>query len=187
MPIPKLIVPKRFGDERGWFAESYNRRRLADDGIDIEFVQDNHSFSAQRGTLRGIHFQAPPCAQAKIVRCLAGAIWDVAVDLRSGSPTYGQWVAATLTAGGGEQLYVPVGFGHGFLTLTDNAEVAYKASDYYAPECDAGVRWDDPDMAIAWPLNGISPILSEKDRQLPLLSGFPSPFRYDGTPLASLA
>lgn len=184
--IPQRIVPPRHGDARGWFTESYNRRRLAEQGIDVDFVQDNHSFSARRGTLRGLHFQVPPEPQAKLVRCLAGAIWDVAVDVRAGSPTYGQWVAAELTAAGGEQLFVPVGFAHGFITLTDNAEVAYKASGYYAPACDAGIAWDDPDIAIAWPLAGIEPQLSDKDRKLPRLADFASPFAYDGTPLQPL-
>ena len=123
--IPQRIVPARYGDTRGWFTESYNKLALAALGIDCDFVQDNHSFSEARGTLRGIHFQSPPHAQAKLVRCLAGAIWDVAVDLRAGSPTFGRWVAAELTAAGGEQLFIPVGFGHGFATLTRNAEVAY--------------------------------------------------------------
>lgn len=154
--------------------------------IDIEFVQDNHSFSAWRGTLRGIHFQTPPHVQAKLVRCIAGAIWDIAVDLRAGSPTYGRWVAAELTASGGEQLYIPGGFGHAFLTLTDNVEVAYKASGYYAPECDGGVVWDDPDLAIDWPISNLEPILSDKDQALPRLKDFVSPFAYDGAPLAPL-
>src|SRR3546814_4455029 len=123
-----------YGDTRGWFTESYNKRVLTALGIGCDFVQDNHSFSAARGTLRGIHFQSPPHAQAKLVRCLAGAIWDIAVDLRAGSPTYGRWVAAELTAIGGEQLFIPVGFGHGFVTLTNNTEVAYKASDYRSEE-----------------------------------------------------
>jgi len=187
MTIPQRLIPTRFGDARGWFTESYNRRKLADQGISDEFVQDNHSHSAVRGTLRGIHFQTPPHAQAKIVRCIAGAIWDVAVDLRHGSPTFGQWVAAELTAAGGEQLYIPVGFGHGFVTLTDNAEVAYKASDYYAPECDAGLAWDCSAMAIAWPASRASLVLSDKDRTLPGLSEWTSPFAYDGIPMAQLA
>ena len=186
MPIPQRLIPVRHGDARGWFMESYSQRRLAECGIAESFVQDNHSFSAARGILRGIHFQTPPHAQAKLVRCLAGAIWDVAVDLRGGSPTYGQWVAAELTAAGGEQLYIPAGFGHGFVTLTENAEVAYKASDYYAPNCDAGLAWDCPDMAIAWPLDGIVPQLSDKDRALSRLGTFCSPFAYDGVPLAAL-
>lgn len=184
--IPQRIVPARHGDARGWLSESYSKRRLAEAGIVEDFVQDNHSFSAARGTLRGIHFQVPPHAQAKIVRCLAGAIWDVAVDLRAGSPTYGRWVAAELTAAGGEQLYVPAGFGHGFLTLTDNTEVAYKASDYYAPECDAGIAWDDPDLGVGWPEIGTAPTLSDKDRALPRLADFASPFAYDGAPLTEL-
>jgi dTDP-4-dehydrorhamnose 3,5-epimerase len=186
MPIPKLLIPVRHGDTRGWFTESYNQRRLAEAGITGDFVQDNHSMSAAKYTLRGIHLQTPPHAQAKIVRCLVGAIWDVAVDLRSGSPTYGRWLGAELTAAGGEQLYVPTGFGHGFLTLTENAEVGYKASDYYAPECEVGIAWDDPDMAIDWPLGGATAVLSERDRHLPALASWTSPFAYDGKPLADL-
>jgi dTDP-4-dehydrorhamnose 3,5-epimerase len=186
MHIPKRIFSTRLGDARGWFEESYSRRRLADIGIDLEFVQDNHSLSAARGTLRGLHFQTPPYIQAKLVRCISGAIWDVVVDLRAGSPTYGKWVAAELTAAGGEQLYVPSGFGHGFLTLTDNAEVVYKVSDYYTPASDGGVAWNDTDIAIDWPLDGVQPVLSDKDRALPALKGFISPFVYDGTPLAPL-
>ncbi|MEJ6010317.1 dTDP-4-dehydrorhamnose 3,5-epimerase [Novosphingobium aquae] len=186
MPIPQRIVPVRHGDARGWFTESYSRRRLAELGIADDFVQDNHSFSAARGTLRGLHFQTPPHGQAKLVRCLAGAIWDVAVDLRAGSPTYGKWVGCALTAAGGEQLYVPVGFAHGFFTLTDNVEVAYKTSDYYAPDCDSGVAWDDPDIALAWPLEGLEPMLSDKDRKLPRLADFVSLFAYDGVPMAEL-
>lgn len=184
--VPKLVIPARYGDARGWFTESYNRQRLAGLGLEVEFVQDNHSFSAARGTLRGVHFQAPPHAQAKLVRCLAGAIWDVAVDLRVGSPTFGRWVAAELTAAVGEQLYIPAGFGHGFVTLTDNTEVAYKASGYYAPECDRGVAWDDPDIAIDWPLGGVSSVLSEKDLALPKLKDLASPFVYYGEPLVAL-
>lgn len=186
LKTPMIISPPRFGDGRGWFTESYNRRRMSELGIDIDFVQDNHSFSASRGTLRGIHFQSPPHVQAKLVRCIAGAIWDVAVDLRLASPTYGHWVAAELTASGGEQLYVPEGFGHGFITLTDNAEVAYKASGYYAPECDGGIFWNDPDLAIDWPITSGKPILSGKDQSLQRLKGFASPFVYDGTPLVAL-
>jgi dTDP-4-dehydrorhamnose 3,5-epimerase len=185
--IPQRLVPTRHGDARGWFVESYSKRRLSERGIGEDFIQDNHSFSAARGTLRGIHFQVPPHAQAKIVRCVAGAIWDVAVDLRAGSPSFGRWVAAELTAAGGEQLYIPAGFGHGFLTLSENAEVVYKASDYYAPECEAGLAWDCAAMAIAWPLKGDAPVLSDKDRALPGLADFASPFGYDGQPLEALA
>lgn len=185
--LPLSIVPRRHGDARGWFSETYSRKDFAARGITCEFVQDNHSKSAAAGTLRGIHFQRPPHAQAKLVRCLAGAIWDVAVDLRHGSPSFGRWIAATLTAAGGEQLFVPAGFGHGFLTLTDDAEVGYKASDYYAADSEGGVAWDDPDMAIAWPLEGLAPTLSDKDRMLPGLRDLPPVFAYDGEPLEPFA
>ena len=184
--IPVRIVPTRHEDERGWFTESYSRRRLAERGIDCEFVQDNHSYTANKGTLRGLHFQVPPSPQAKLVRCLAGPVWDVVVDLRNGSPTFGKWVAAELTARAGEQLFVPTGFAHGFVTLTDNAEIAYKASDYYAPECEGGIAWDDPDIAIDWPLDRADPLLSDKDRFLSRLADFRSPFAYDGVPLEPL-
>lgn len=180
------VVPKRFGDARGWFAETYRRDRFQALGVDAEFVQDNQSLSRAAGTLRGIHFQTPPHAQAKLVRCLVGRIWDVAVDLRRGSPTYGRWVAAELTADGGEQIYVPAGFGHGFLTLEPDTQVAYKTSDVYAPECDAGIIWNDPDLAIAWPLPAGGPQLSDKDRALPAFNDFVSPFEYDGRPLEPL-
>lgn len=183
---PRLIKPPRFGDERGWFSETYNRTRSETIGIVEEFVQDNHSYSAAKYTLRGLHCQLPPHAQSKLVRCVQGAIWDVAVDLRRGSPTFGKWVAAVLSASGGEQLYVPVGFGHGFLTLTENAEVQYKCSDIYAPSSEAGVVWNDADLAIAWPLDGATPTLSDKDQRLPALRDFVGTFEYDGTPLAEL-
>lgn len=185
MPVVR-VIPKRFGDARGWFAETYQRDRFKALGVDADFVQDNHSLSREAGTLRGLHFQTPPHAQAKLVRCLRGRIWDVAVDLRRGSPSYGQWVAAELTAEGGEQLYVPAGFAHGFLTLEPDSEVAYKTSDFYAPECDAGIAWDDPDLAIAWPLAGSAPLLSDKDRKLGPLKDFDTPFDYDGRPLLPL-
>jgi dTDP-4-dehydrorhamnose 3,5-epimerase len=185
MPVVR-IVPKRFEDARGWFSETYRQDRFGAAGVDATFVQDNQSFSRAAGTLRGIHFQRPPQAQAKLVRCLRGRIWDVAVDLRAGSPTFGQWVAAELTAAGGEQLYVPAGFGHGFLTLEEDCEVAYKTSAYYAPDCDAGLAWNDPALAIDWPLEAGWPHLSDKDRQLPGLDSFTSPFDYDGRPLAPL-
>lgn len=183
--IPRRLVPVRHGDARGWFTESYSRRRMAELGIDLEFVQDNHSFSAVPGTLRGIHYQAPPYAQAKLVRCIAGAIWDVAVDLRRGSPTYGKWVSARLTSESGEQLFVPVGFGHGYVTLTENAEVAYKASGYYAPISEGGIIWDDPDLAIPWPITGPCQV-SDKDARLPRLAEFASPFAYEGGRLEAL-
>lgn len=185
MPVVR-IVPKRFEDARGWFSETFQQDRFAAAGIDVPFVQDNQSYSRAAGTLRGIHFQTPPFAQAKLVRCLRGRIWDVAVDLRAGSPTFGQWVAAELTASGGEQLFVPAGFGHGFLTLEDDCEVAYKTSAYYAPDCDGGLAWNDPALAIAWPLQPGWPHLSDKDRLLPAVERFASPFEYDGRPLAPL-
>ena len=185
MPVVK-VTPKRHGDARGWFAETYQREHFRGLGVDAEFVQDNQSMSAAAGTLRGIHFQAPPHAQAKLVRCLKGRIWDVAVDLRRGSPTYGKWVGAELTAERGEQLYVPVGFGHAFVTLEPDTEVGYKASDFYAPQADGGIIWNDPDLAIDWRLPGDSPLLSDKDMKLPTLAQWESPFDYDGRPLQPL-
>lgn len=184
--IPRLIRPRRFADQRGWFCETYNVEAFVEMGISEAFVQDNHSMSRLTGTLRGIHCQAPPYAQAKLVRCSAGAVFDVAVDLRRQSPTFGRWVGAHLTAEDGEQLYVPVGFGHGFVTLTDSAEVQYKCSAPYAPASEAGVIWNDPAMAITWPLPAAGPILSDKDAVLPGLDAFPDIFPYDGTPLAPL-
>ena len=186
MPSPRLIIPRRFGDSRGWFSETYNQRVLTELGIEENFVQDNQSHSLSKGTIRGLHFQTPPHAQAKLVRCISGAVWDVAVDVRAASPTYGEWVGVELTAAGGEQLYVPVGFAHGFITLTDCAEVAYKTSNYYAPQSDGGIMWNDPMIAIDWPISNVEPILSEKDQQLGLLQDFNSPFDYDGVPLAPL-
>jgi len=182
----RLLRTKRFGDDRGWFAETYSARRLAELGIDTAFVQDNQSLSRPAGVLRGLHFQRPPHAQAKLVRCLRGRIWDVAVDLRAGSPTYGRWTGLELSGDNGLQLYIPQGFAHGFLTLEPDCEVAYKASDVYAPSCEGGLAWDDPDLAIAWPLPVSPPILSEKDLALPAFADFRSPFDYDGAPLAPL-
>lgn len=184
--LPKLVRVRRFGDERGWFSESYNAARLAEAGIHDQFVQDNHSFSQRKGTLRGLHFQIAPHAQVKLVRCTAGAIWDVAVDVRTGSPTKGRWVGATLSASGGEQLYIPVGFAHGFVTLTDDVQVQYKASDFYAPQTEGAVRWDDPDVGIDWPLGGIAPTLSEKDLVATSFADLADAFPYDGVPLAAL-
>ena len=170
-----LICPERFVDNRGFFAETYSQRRYTDMGVDVDFVQDNHSLSRQIGTLRGLHFQAQPHAQAKLVRCVRGAIFDVAVDIRRGSPTYGQWQGYELTAENGEQLYVPVGFAHGFVTLEPESEIVYKCSDYYAPETEGSVLWNDPDIGIDWPTEA-DPILSEKDAAAPLLSDLESPF-----------
>lgn len=181
-----LLETRRFGDDRGWFAETYSQPRLAKVGIDCPFVQDNQSFSAAIGTVRGIHFQRSPYAQAKLVRCLRGAIMDYAVDLRRGSPTYGQHVAAELSADNGRQMFIPVGFGHAFVTLTTDCEIAYKVSAVYSPECDGGVVWDDPTIGIAWPLPSTGAILSDKDRALGPLATFESPFDYDGDPLLPL-
>ncbi|HEU0044507.1 dTDP-4-dehydrorhamnose 3,5-epimerase [Sphingomonas sp.] len=184
----QLIEPKRHGDARGWFTEVYSEPDFAARGITTRFVQDNHSLSRPRFTLRGLHFQAPPRAQDKLVRCIRGRIFDVAADLRRGSPTYGQWVGTELSAENGHQLFVPAGFAHGFLTLEEDCEVSYKVSDTYAPDCDGGLRWDDPTIAVAWPLPpGAEPALSAKDLELPTLDRFDSPFPYDGRPLAPLA
>ena len=170
-----IFVPNRLRDHRGFFAETYSRRKYYELGIDVEFVQDNHSLSRDVGTLRGLHFQAPPHAQAKLVRCGRGALFDVAVDIRRGSPTYGQWQGYELTAENGEQLYIPVGFAHGFVTLEPDSEIVYKCSDYYAPETEGAILWNDPDIGIDWPTDA-DPILSDKDAAAPLLSDLESPF-----------
>ena len=170
-----LISPTRFGDHRGFFCETYSHRRYTEMGIDAEFVQDNHSVSRSVGTLRGLHFQSPPFSQGKLVRCGCGAIFDVAVDIRRGSPTYGQWEGYELSAANGHQLYVPVGFAHGFVTMEPDSEIVYKCTDYYAPETEGAVRWDS--CGIEWPLSG-DPILSDKDAIAPALADFDSPFVY---------
>lgn len=182
----RLIKTKRFGDDRGWFSETYSEARLAAEGIHQRFVQDNQSCSTFVGTVRGLHFQRPPHAQAKLVRCIRGRIIDYAVDLRKGSPTYGQYVSAELTAENGWQLYVPVGFGHGFVTLEPDTEVAYKVTDVYAPDCDGGIVWNDESIGIDWPLPETGVVLSGKDQTLPTLAEFDSPFIYDGAPLAAI-
>ena len=172
------ITPRRFGDHRGFFAETYSARAYAEIDIADDFVQDNHSLSAQVGTVRGLHFQAPPHAQAKLVRCGRGAIFDVAVDIRKGSPTYGRWVGAELSAENGVQLYVPAGFAHGFATLQPDSEIVYKCSDYYAPDSEGALVWDDPEIGIDWPLLGDA-VLSDKDAAAPTLSEFDSPFTWN--------
>jgi len=174
LPGVLILTPTRFGDDRGWFSETFNAARMADAGLTMPWVQDNHSMSAQPGTLRGLHFQAPPHAQDKLVRCSRGAIFDVAVDIRRGSPQYGKWVGVDLTPENGRQLFVPKGFLHGFVTRTFDCEVQYKCSDLYAPDCDGGIRWDDPDLAIDWQVS--DPTLSAKDKAAPLFAGFVSPF-----------
>lgn len=168
-----IITPRRFGDDRGFFSECYSRRLLAEHGIDIDFVQDNHSVSAKVNTVRGLHFQSPPHAQAKLVRCSKGRLFDVAVDIRTGSPTYGQWVGEELSFENGKQLLIPAGFLHGFSTREPDTEICYKCSDYYAPECDGAVLWDS--VGIDWDLTGDA-ILSAKDTAAPALADFKSPF-----------
>ena len=170
-----LIVPNRHSDHRGFFAETYSRRKYSEFGVEAEFVQDNHSLSREVGTLRGLHFQAPPHAQTKLVRCARGGIFDVAVDIRCGSPTYGHWEGHELTAENGYQLYIPIGFAHGFITLEPDSEIVYKCSDYYAPETEGAVLWNDPVVGIDWPTEA-DPILSEKDAAAPVLADFESPF-----------
>jgi dTDP-4-dehydrorhamnose 3,5-epimerase len=182
----QLVKTRRFADERGWFAETYNPERFAALGIEDVFIQDNHAKSGPVGVLRGLHFQRPPHAQAKLVRCVRGRIWDVAVDVRAGSPTYGRWAAAELTAENGDQLYVPVGYAHGYVTLEPDSEVEYKVSAKYAPDCEGGLIWDDPDVALPWPLPPTGPALSPKDKLLPTLKDFQSPFIYEGSPLIPL-
>jgi dTDP-4-dehydrorhamnose 3,5-epimerase len=174
----QLLKPRYFHDPRGHFVETYNMRLAHQYGLVACFVQDNQSLSIQRGTIRGLHFQTPPRPQAKLVRVVRGSIYDVAVDLRVGSPTYGQWTANALTAIGGEQLFVPPGCAHGFCTLEPDTEVAYKVDDYYAPECDAGIIWNDPDLNIDWPISAHDTFLSQKDGELPRLRDFQSPFFY---------
>jgi dTDP-4-dehydrorhamnose 3,5-epimerase len=182
----RLIKPKRFHDERGWFSEIYNRNAYGELGIDVVFCQDNHSLSHPAGVLRGLHFQRPPHAQAKLVRCVRGRIFDVAVDIRAGSPTFAKWMSAELSAENGWQIFVPIGFAHGFLTLEPNTEVEYKVSDFYAPDCEDGLIWNDRDLAIAWPLPSPAPSLSTKDATLPPLAELRSPFDYDGIPMSPL-
>lgn len=165
-----VIVPDRFGDERGFFSETYSRRSLADAGIVDEFVQDNHSLSSPVGTVRGLHYQLPPFAQAKLVRVTRGAILDVAVDIRRGSPTFGQHVAATISAAAWNQIYVPAGFAHGFCTLEPDTEVVYKVTAYYSRAHDRGIGWNDPRLEIAWPVDSASALLSDKDRNQPCLA-----------------
>lgn len=167
IPAVKRVVPSRFGDDRGWFSETFRADALAQGGITDTFVQDNQSFSALSGTVRGLHFQTHPAAQSKLVRVLAGSILDVAVDLRRASPTYGRHVAVRLDAADGEQLFVPAGFGHGFCTLEANTMVAYKVSAYYSRENDRNLLWNDPDLGIAWPVADSEAVLSDKDRAAP--------------------
>lgn len=181
LPGVMILTPARFGDNRGFFSESWNRARMLDAGLDYDFVQDNHSVSESVGTLRGLHMQTPPHAQAKLVRCGRGCLFDVAVDIRQGSPTYGKWVGVELSAENGRQLLIPAGFLHGFVTREPGTEIVYKCTGYYAPECDRAVRFDDPDLGIDWGLTS-APILSAKDEAAVSLRDLDNPFTYEATP-----
>jgi len=171
-----IVEPQVFGDHRGYFMETYSTKAFADIGIHNEFVQDNQSFTAQKGTLRGIHFQNAPMAQAKLVRVTKGAVLDVAVDLRKGSPTYKQWVSVELSAENKRMLFIPRGFGHGFVTLTDDVEFCYKVDNLYSKECDRGIRFDDPEIGVEWGVK--EPVLSQKDTTSPMLAGSDCNFVY---------
>jgi dTDP-4-dehydrorhamnose 3,5-epimerase len=184
--LPLLIAPKRHVDARGWFSETFLLERWRDLGVGCSFVQDNQSQSTRKGTLRGFHFQEPPSAQAKLVSVLHGRIFGVAVDIRRGSPTFGKFVSVELSGDSGLQLFVPIGFAHGFVTLEDDVLVMYKASEYYAPSHEGGIRWNDPQIGVPWPLDAAVMIRSERDDRLPLLKDYQSPFRFDGKPLTEL-
>lgn len=181
IPDVKVITPSVFRDERGFFSETYSRRALAEAGIEVDFVQDNHSMSRTRGVLRGLHFQTEPFAQGKLVRVLRGAIFDVAVDIRRASPTFGQHVSCVLSAENWSQMWVPAGFAHGFCTLEPDTEVLYKVTAFYAPQCDKGIAFDDPDIGIAWPIPQSEFVLSDKDRRHPRLRDLPAEFTYTST------
>jgi dTDP-4-dehydrorhamnose 3,5-epimerase len=180
LPGLVLVRPRRFADARGYFVETYNEKTFAAAGISAAFVQDNQSVSVKPGTVRALHFQLPPASQAKLVRVVRGSIFDVAVDLRVGSPTFGRWISERLTAEGGEQLFVPRGFAHGLCTLEPDTEVAYKVDALYAPASDSGIIWNDPTLAINWPVRPDVAILSDKDAKLGHFADFKSPFIYGG-------
>ncbi len=182
LDIPDVLElrPKRFGDDRGFFSETFNRERMRDGGVATDWMQDNQSYSAEPFTLRGLHYQEPPFAQAKLVRVLRGRILDVAVDIRRGSPSFGRWVALELSAEDFNQILVPAGFAHGFLTLVPDTEVFYKVSAPYSGAHDRSIRFDDPDFAIRWPLDGRTPVLSAKDEAAPRFREIQSPFQFEG-------
>jgi len=184
LPDVALVIPRRFADDRGFFAETWNDREFREQVADFGFVQDNHSKSSRAGTVRGLHFQKPPVAQGKLVRVVRGCVLDVVVDIRRGSPTYARSVAARLDAAEGAQLWVPPGFLHGFCTLEDDTEVLYKVTAYYSASHDAGVQWDDPDLALSWPVDPSHAILSDKDRNHPRLRDLPDFFVYRGDRLS---
>ena len=177
IPDVLLITPRRFADPRGYFVETWNAARYAEAGISAPFVQDNHSYSAPTGTIRGLHCQIAPSVQGKLVRVVRGAVWDVAVDIRVGSPTYGQHVAAMLSAENGAQLWIPGGFLHGFCTLEPDTEFLYKVTAGYDRDAERGVIWNDPDLALPWPVAPDAALLSDKDMQLPRLSACDAWFR----------
>lgn len=180
LPGVLILTPRRFGDDRGFFSESWNRKTLREHGVDLpDFVQDNHSLSRLPGTVRGLHYQTPPHAQGKLIRCGRGRLFDVAVDFRRGSPTFGQWEGVDLSFENGRQLWIPAGFLHGFVTRAPDTEIIYKCTDHYAPECDGAVRWDDPAIGIDWGLDGAAPLLSAKDAAAPRLAEVPSPFEWE--------
>jgi dTDP-4-dehydrorhamnose 3,5-epimerase len=184
--LPIVIITKRHADNRGWLSETFHDKRLRDLGIICNFVQENQSRSSRRGTLRGFHFQTPPADQAKLIGVLNGRILDVTVDIRRGSSTFGKYVSVELSSDNGKQLYIPAGFAHGFVTLEDEVSVLYKASNYYAPSHEGGIRWNDPDVAFPWPFKETDIIRSERDDRLPRLKTFESPFPYEGGPLTEL-
>lgn len=172
-----VIEPAVFGDHRGWFSETYNDAKFKEAGVDLLFIQDNQSYSASKGTLRGLHYQLNPKSQTKLIRSTRGAIFDVAVDIRQGSPTYGKWFGVELSAENKKQLLIPKGFAHGFITLTEDVEVQYKVDELYAPEQDRGIIWNDPFIGIEWPTD-LTPILSAKDEKAPLLKDADNNFQY---------
>ena len=176
IPDVKLIVPEKHADHRGFVSETYSRERWAGEGVHLEIVQENHTLSPTRGTIRGLHYQIAPAAQAKVVRVVRGAIYDVAVDLRRRSPTFGRWVGAILSAAEWNQVLVPIGFAHGFCTLEPNTEVVYKLTSHWSPTHERGIRWNDPALAIDWPEPAADPVLSDRDRQWPLLADQPDLF-----------
>lgn len=182
LPEVKILTPRRFADARGFFAETWNARTFAEAGIDTRFVQDNHSLSHRVGTIRGLHFQAPPHAQAKLVRCGRGRLFDVAVDIRLGSPRFGAWVGVELSAENGRQLLIPEGFLHGFVTREADTEIVYKCSALFEPSADGAVRYDDPAIGIDWGIEPARAIVSDKDASAPLLADLGSPFTYEAAP-----
>ncbi|WP_164667668.1 dTDP-4-dehydrorhamnose 3,5-epimerase [Virgibacillus doumboii] len=179
LPEVKIIEPTVFGDHRGWFMETHNYTKLIEVGIEISFVQDNHSYSPLKGTLRGLHYQLNPKAQTKLVRCTKGSIFDVAVDIRKGSPNYGKWIGVELTAVNKQQLLVPRGFAHGFVTLTEDVEVQYKVDNDYAPDCDKSIIWNDQTIAVKWPII-TEPVLSDKDNNATTLQKAENNFTFEG-------